>query len=133
MIVVDTNILVYFYIPGELTPLAERLLKKDAQWAAPALWRSEFRNVLALYFRQGLLTLGEAFRIQSEAEAVMSRNEYQINSFDVLRLAAESGQTAYDCEFISLAERLGVPLVTSDKKVLRAFPAIAVSLKDAAG
>ncbi len=29
----------------------------------------------------------------------------------------------YDCEFVSVAMRLGVKLLTADKKVLLAFPA----------
>ena len=48
MIVVDTNILVYLYLPTKYTPHAEKLLENDPVWIAPYLWRSEFRNVLAL-------------------------------------------------------------------------------------
>jgi hypothetical protein len=40
--------------------LAEPALQKDSEWAAPLLWRSEFRNVLALYIRQGYLSLNDA-------------------------------------------------------------------------
>ena len=48
MIVVDTNIVAYLYLPGEHTAAVERLLERDPEWAAPILWRSEFRNILAL-------------------------------------------------------------------------------------
>ena len=51
MIVVDTNVIAYLFLPGEYTPLAERLLQKDPDWVAPVLWRSELRNVFALYVR----------------------------------------------------------------------------------
>lgn len=51
-----------------------------------------------------------------------------VDSARVIDLAADSGCTAYDCEFVSLAERLNVPLVTSDKKLLAAFPGIAISM-----
>ena len=52
MIVVDTNVLAYLLITGERSAEAERALRKDPFWAAPLLWRSELRNVLALYMRQ---------------------------------------------------------------------------------
>jgi predicted nucleic acid-binding protein len=128
VIVVDTNILVYLVLPGDFTSAAEALFQKDPVWIAPWLWRSEFRNVLALYVRQKLLTLQEALDIQTAAERLMSGNEFQIESHDVLKLAADSGEAAYDCEFVALAHRLGVPLVTADKKLLRAFPNVAVAL-----
>jgi predicted nucleic acid-binding protein len=57
VIVVDTNVLVYLVLPGEHTEHAERVLHRDPVWTAPLLWRSEFRNVLAVYMRQGRLSL----------------------------------------------------------------------------
>ena len=56
MIVVDTNVIAYFYLPTEHTPLAEKLMMQEPVWAAPILWRSELRNVLALYLRKKALT-----------------------------------------------------------------------------
>lgn len=131
MIVVDTNVLAYFHLPGELTPLADRLWAHQPGWAAPVLWRSEFRSVLALYLRNNRLTLNQAFSIQSEAEALLADREYAVDSLDVLRLVDASACSAYDCEFVALAKRLNVPLVTADSKVLKAFPSIAVSIADA--
>lgn len=49
MIVVDSNVLAYLYLPGEYSTAAEALLEQDSDWAAPILWRSEFRNILAGY------------------------------------------------------------------------------------
>ncbi len=128
MIVVDTNVIAYLYLPTEFTQKAEELLIQDSEWAAPTLWRSELRSVLALYLRKKLLDFDEAFAIQTQAEALLSDREYEVSSFDILHLASDSGCSAYDCEFVSLATRLSVPLVTIDKKILAAFPSIAVSL-----
>ncbi len=128
MIVVDTNVTAYLYLPSEYTELAERLLRQDPDWVVPTLWRSEFRNVLALYLRKQLLRFDRAYAIQREAEALLAGREYELDSYDVLRLAEASGCSAYDCEFVALAGKLGVRLVTMDRKVLDAFPAIARSL-----
>jgi predicted nucleic acid-binding protein len=123
MIVVDTNILAYLYLPGDFTEQAERLLAQDPEWVAPSLWRSEFRNILAGYMRRGTLTFDQAYATQREAEALLSANEYDIDSLAVLELVRTSECSAYDCEFVALAIKLGIRLATQDRKVLRNFPA----------
>lgn len=130
MIVVDTNIIGYLYLSSERTEQAERALLKDPEWVAPLLWRSEFRSVLAQYIRRGILKLEEAEEIMAEAQALMVGQEYEVVSSDVLRLATRSGCTAYDCEFVALAQELGVILVTVDREILREFPDIAVGLDE---
>lgn len=131
MIVVDSNIVAYMYLPGEFTASAERLLELEPEWAAPLLWRSELRNILALYIRKKLLDFDQAFRIQREAEALLADHEYDVDSFEVLKLARDSGGSAYDCEFVSLAMRLDVKLVTEDAKLRNAFPTITMALSEA--
>lgn len=128
MIVVDTNILAYLYLSSEFSQQAEQLLEREPHWIAPLLWRSELRNVLALYLRKELLALDQAYAVQSEAEALLADAEYEVPSLDVLKLVQESECSAYDCEFVSLARRLNAKLVTADKKILKEFPTIAISL-----
>jgi predicted nucleic acid-binding protein len=128
VIVVDTNIITYLLIHGEHTEKAEKAFKKDGDWAAPILWRSEFRNVLSVYVRQHYLELDSAAKLMNEAEYMMSDNEYEVSSLDVLKLSKDSGCSAYDCEFVALAKDLGIPLITSDKKILKAFPEYTLSL-----
>lgn len=128
MIVVDSNILAYLYLPGDFTARAEALLEQDPDWAAPLLWRSEFRNILAGYLRRGNLTFDATMAIQQEAEALMQGAEFEVDSRKVLELVRTSSCSAYDCEFVALARQLNVKLVTMDKKVLQAFDQTAVSL-----
>lgn len=128
MIVVDTNIISYFYISSDRSDLAEKLLTKDFQWKAPVLWRSEFRSVLGQYLRKELLQLDEILFILQQAEKLMSDGEYGITSNQVMQLVNSSTCSAYDCEFVALAQHLNVPLVTEDKKVIREFPKIAMSM-----
>ncbi len=122
MIVADTNILAYLYLPGQFTAQAEQLLLKEPEWAAPQLWRSEFRNIMAGYLRRRALDLRQAVALQREAEALLAGNEYAVDSEAVLGLAERSGCSAYDCEFVALAQSLGVRLVTMDTQILKAFP-----------
>ena len=129
MIVVDTNILIYLYIQGEHTPSVESLVSIDCTWAAPLLWRSEFRNVLALYLRKKIISLQQALDINAQAEQLMIENEYQPSSEAVLNLVNISNCSAYDCEFVSLAKQFDVPLITEDKKILAEFPQHASQLK----
>lgn len=128
MIVVDTNVIAYLFISCELTAQAESLLRREPNWAAPLLWRSEFRNVLATQVRRKSLTLELARALQAEAEDLMAGREYHVPSGEVLRLAAGSQCSAYDCEFVCLARQLQVPLVTSDRALLAGFPDNAIAL-----
>ena len=129
MIVVDTNALAYLLLGGDQTPHARAAFLKDPAWAAPLLWRSELRSVLATHLRRKHLSLADALLVMREAETLLAGAEYLAESERVLALAASSRCSAYDCEFVAVAERLGVPLVTSDAEVLASFPKRAVSLE----
>ena len=128
MIVVDSNILAYLYLPSDHTAKAEALFKKDSEWAAPLLWRSEFRNILAGYLRRGTLSFEQVIALQSEAEGLLAGAEFEVDSYGVLELVSESECSAYDCEFICLAIKLNTKLATADKKLIRAFPEHTISL-----
>ena len=128
MIVVDTNIISYFYLNSDYSQIAEQIFKKDPIWSEPLLWKSEFRNVLTFYIRKKIITLPEVIEIFECAEDLLKNNEFEINSIQVLSLSHSSGCSAYDCEFVNLAKDLGVPLVTQDKKVLYNFPETAISM-----
>jgi predicted nucleic acid-binding protein len=128
MIVVDSNVLAYLYLPGEYSTAAEALLEQDSDWAAPILWRSEFRNILAGYLRRKAITFEQANSLQREAESLLEGAEFEVESLAVLELVRDSDCSAYDCEFIALAMKLDTKLVTMDKKLLRAFPKRAIAL-----
>jgi len=133
VIVVDTNLLVYLYIQSEHTKRTEKAFLKDSAWVAPLLWRSEFLNVLTACLRKGIVDLEAAIEIAGEAELLMEGGEFSVGSLDVLKLAAESRCSAYDCEFVALAHELNAPLVTTDRQILSEFPEVARSLEEFAG
>jgi len=128
MIVADTNIISYLLLPTSYSNSVDSLYQLDSNWTAPILWKSEFRNVLALYLRKEIISLDKALQLQDSAESIMARNEFEISSSQVLALVDESNCSSYDCEFIALAHHLNIPLITQDKKILREFPSTAISV-----
>ena len=131
MIVVDTNVLAYLLLPYEFSPQADALFKRDPEWIVPILWRSEFRNLLAGYVRRKTLTFDEVLRVQAEAEALLAGNEHEVDSRRVLELVRDSNCSAYDCEFVALAVRIGTKVVTMDGKLLKEFPQHTTALSEA--
>lgn len=107
--------------------LAERVWQKDANWIVPPLWQSEFRNILAQFLKHKRLTLPETLALMKEAESILKQKVRDVDSEWVLRLVAQSGCSAYDCEFVTLAQRFNVQFVTADRQILRDFPETAVS------
>jgi len=126
MIVADTNLVAYLLVPGEKSELAEAVLRKDAEWASPLLCRSELRNVLALCMRHQGMSLAQAQQTMNKAERILKRHEFVVSSDAVLELTSQTALSAYDAEFVVLANQLDIPLITFDKAVLQAFPQSAI-------
>ena len=128
MIVADTNLIVYLFITGDQTSLAQEVLYKDPHWIVPPLWQSEFRNVLAALVRRGM-TLPEAKQIMEDALQILESRQVLPSSEKIFDLISQSDCTAYDCEFVALAQQLDILLVTADKQLLQRFPNSAISLE----
>lgn len=93
------------------------------------LWRSEFRNILAGYLRRKTLSFEQVCALQAEAESLLDGFEFPVASQEVMALVNGSDCSAYDCEFVALAQRLQTSLITMDKKILKAFPQHAQALR----
>lgn len=128
MIVVDSNVVAYLYLPGNHTAKAEALLERDPDWAAPVLWRSEFRNTLAGYLRRGTPAFAQDCGLQCEAEDLLAGSEFELDSEALLELVRDSDCSEYVCELAALAMKLQTKLFTLDAKLLKAFPKRAVPL-----
>ncbi|MDQ3776241.1 MAG: type II toxin-antitoxin system VapC family toxin [Pseudomonadota bacterium] len=124
----DSNVIAYCWLNGPLTALAQGVRVKDPEWHVPILWRSEMRSILVGYLRDGSLTVAQIMQVMEAAERTLAGSEHLVPSVWVFEIAARSRLSAYDCEFVVLAEVLGVPLVTADKAVLRAFPDQALTM-----
>lgn len=121
MIVVDTSVVAYRSIPGGKYAVAERVFERDPDWHVPLLWRSEFRNVLCGHLRRRALTLEAAQEIRANVEAMLAAGEHEVLGSIVLGFVARTSLSAYDCEYVALAEMLAVPLVTEDRRILSEY------------
>lgn len=118
MIVADCSLIAYLLLAGPRTGTAESVFLRDPVWAAPLLWRSELRNVLATQMRVNHLPLAEALLKMTEAETVIGSLEFPVSSDEVLEECARSGVSAYDAEYLVVARKLQVPLLTLDQRLL---------------
>lgn len=129
MIVVDVNVIAYALIQGEKTNLALKLRQKDPEWIVPSLWRHEFLNVLSTVQRAGLLSHSQCIETWESAFNIFNKAEHPVDMENALMLAMNSKISAYDAEYIALAQSHKVLCVTEDKKLLENFPQTAISIK----
>lgn len=125
MIVVDANIIAYFLLRGERSRQVDRLVERDAEWIAPRLWMDEFLNVLATYERLGRLPASQSALALEDALALMEGGSYEVPAERVLAVARRTGCSAYDSQYIALAEDKGLELFTCDRGILKACPELA--------
>lgn len=126
MIVVDANVIGYLLLRGEKSEASDQLLASHPDWVAPHLWRDEFLNILCTYERHGTLTAREASDLLLDAMTLMEGKSYDLPPHRALAVARRTGCSGYDSQYIALAEELGVPLYTHDRKILLACPGLAV-------
>ena len=130
-VVVDTNVVAYYWLPGAHTEQAVALRRRCDDWFVPKLWRSEFCSVLGQYLRAGSIGLDQARALIRSVEAELVDSERESDLGMVMDLVAASTCSAYDCEFVALARSMGIPLVTEDAQVLRDFPENAINMMGA--
>ncbi len=125
MIVVDTNIIAYLLIEGECTAQVQKLRIEHPVWIAPRLWLDEFTNVLATAERRQLMTPTQADATLELACELMATRSYDVPAQRALGVARRTGCSAYDSQYVCLAEDLGVNLFTYDRGILTKCPDIA--------
>jgi predicted nucleic acid-binding protein len=128
MIVVDANILAYYFIQGAKTDQAIRLHQADSVWALPALWRHEFLNILATLGKTGAAPRKLLSEIWSAAATRLKDCERPVDYEKALLLAFDLKISAYDAQYLSLAGSLDIPFVTEDAKLIKASQGSAVNM-----
>jgi len=122
VIVVDTNVIAYFFIDGEKTEQARNVRRRDPHWCAPALWRHEYLNVLATYVREGGAALDDARALWRQSLDLLASAEQDVDMEAALTLTTQHRISAYDAQYVALARQLQIVCVTEDRRLLSTFP-----------
>lgn len=129
MIVVDAEVLISLTLIRPHTALARAAFLADPDWAAPPLWRSDFRGQLWKHLVANRISEAQAGRAMDVAETVIGGNEPEPDLAEVLRVARENQLEIYDAEYVAVARELGVKYVTADEMLAAAVPETVVPLK----
>lgn len=122
--VIDTNVIAYALLPVEPDGTAARLaLARSGRIVVPDLLRAELVNVLWQWVRLRDVSPDEARAMLEDADAllddVVSASTVWV---EALRLAVDTGHSAYDTLFVALARRRGTAVITFDQRLKAVFP-----------
>jgi predicted nucleic acid-binding protein len=130
MIVVDTNVTAYLLIDGRHSELARSVHQLDSEWWVPAVWQHEFVNMMTNYGKFGGFSVDECIATWSDALNVLKCRIEEPDWSGVLQTAVKHGITAYDAQFIWLADAKVTVCVTEDKELVKKFPKTAISMEN---
>ena len=117
MIVVDAPLVAFLLIEGEGTPVARRLYKADPEWVTPPILNHELLNILGgLGHAEGDFASMEA--LWKEARGILAPRQQVPDPVRALRLSVELGLSGYEAQYLALAEKLALPLLTTEKRLL---------------
>jgi predicted nucleic acid-binding protein len=132
-LVLDASIALAWCFADEATPVTDALLDRlaDDEATAPASWRLEVANALAMAERRGRLSVAGLTRSVSLLQrlAVSIDSEGAERDFrELLDMARGERLTVYDAAYLELALRLGLPLASKDAKLRKAGAGLGLAL-----
>jgi predicted nucleic acid-binding protein len=124
--IVDASVLLHAFLPDELQPNALAVVRQHVsgrlRLKAPALLPYELSNAVWQAERRGRVTRSQADRIiRSFADLDIEIDSQSWG--EMLPLARQLERSAYDAAYLTLAERLGEPLITGDERLYNAVHA----------
>jgi predicted nucleic acid-binding protein len=98
-----------------------RIAREEVRAACPELLFAEVANAVLVQHRAGLLTAAEAEEVIDAAVSAPFATEPVGNlAAPAFHIANERGLSAYDACYVVLAETMGAPLITADKRLASA-------------
>jgi predicted nucleic acid-binding protein len=121
--IVDASVLLNAFLPDEIQPNALAVVRDHAsgrlQLKAPTLLPYELGNAVWQAERRGRITRSQADRIIRSFDSLDI--EIISQSWGVmLPLARQYDRSAYDAAYLLLAQELGEPFITCDKRLYHA-------------
>lgn len=121
--VLDCSVAISWILPDEYSDYAEKILTflDEKQAIVPSIWYLEIANVLTVSERRGRMTQVQTQQALSLLESlnIVMDKETEAKALNVtLNLAREQNLASYDAAYLELAIRLGIPLATSDNKLI---------------
>jgi predicted nucleic acid-binding protein len=119
--VVDASVVVKLYLREELSDVTEALFEAPGtqSFFVPDIFYCECANIFWKNVRR--LNIQPAYA-QSSLHRLMDLIVFPVSStellHDTLDLALEYGITAYDASYVALSEKLRIPLITADRKLI---------------
>lgn len=124
--IIDASVLLSAFFPDEAQNLAQGLLREHitgrTHLKAPALLAYEVTNAIWQAERRGRISSTQADEIL-RAIAGLELELIPLDSDTSLALARRFGRSAYDAAYLTLAERSGETLITSDERLYNAVHA----------
>jgi predicted nucleic acid-binding protein len=120
--VVDSSVVIKWFVPEVLTPEANQLRGSGVPLHAPGFLNIEVAAIAWKKLRRGAMTRREADFVLSELP-LLTITRYPTTplvgpAFDI---ADRTNRTVYDCLYLALAVQLGGVMVTGDDKLANAL------------
>lgn len=132
-VIVDTNVVAYAVLgPADLREVAWRALADVDEVAVPDLFFAEFGNVVWQWARRLEVGAAEFLGALDHGEAIVERVLPAERLWRAaVGLALRRDHPVYDAVFVAAAERAGTKVLTFDRRLLAAFPGLAVDARTA--
>jgi predicted nucleic acid-binding protein len=119
-LVLDSSVVIKWSVPEVHSADELRYLDPNLGRDAPELLLAEVSNILWKKVGRGELTRGEAEQIAAD----VGQADVMIHPMGplfgpALRIALETGRSAYDCSYLALAEALSSRMVTADRRLYK--------------
>jgi|APCry1669189567_1035234.scaffolds.fasta_scaffold26592_1 predicted nucleic acid-binding protein len=128
MIVVDSSVVAFLLMEGELTPEARELYRRDPDWVTPPIINHELLNILSAIGASGNEEFDIMETLWKECRALLGARQQVPDPIKALRRSIQTGISGFEAQYLSLAEQIDRPLISEDPRILSAAPGRAFSI-----